>query len=210
MNRSWGLLTLCAGTIGLALVYALVGLYPFGGARLSIFLWPIMFILFGAALAWPFEINATRRFAVPLMTIALLLTLVVGARSARAAVDFNKTYHVENIKPVIDRIRGRWRSDDVLFLYAPAKPAFDYYTRGETLWNRRSLSRHREADYYLEQIRSAIATPGVRRVWVLFSHVLRIEDVYAVEAIDGTPGLNVTLLHGETGALVFRVERVAE
>lgn len=207
VNRSWALLTLCCGMIVLAFAYAIAGLYPFDGARLSLFLWPAMFLLIGAAIAWPFELKAARSFATPLVTIAILIALAAGARSARAAVDFNKTYHVEHIRPVIDQVRGRWHDGDVLLLYAPAKEAFDYYTEGETLWDRRSLSRHREPEYYREQVRTALDDPGVNRVWIIYSHVLRIQDVEALEFVHETPGLHVSLVHAEMGALAYRVER---
>ena len=160
---------LLTAPIGVALAAALLGRYPFQG-RLVLFALPLLTLLAGAGVEYVRgSLRATR--ALMVLLVALLL-LSAGYRSLSNLI---RPKGREELRPVLAYLQRRHLPDDVVYLYAPARPAYEYYAlRMNFRHQQLVIGRDVREDWQdvaadLEQLR------GRGRVWVLLSHV-RSED----------------------------------
>lgn len=173
-----------------ALLASGVHKYPFAG-RLLLFLVPLM-VLGVARGGW--MIAAVLRPKLPIACWALLGVLV-AAPTVESFQELRRPARFEQLEPVLDRVRGEWQAGDRMYVYYGARPAFLYYTRdggfptdavmfGESARENRTEYREQLAKLH-----------GQRRVWLVFSHRHKDEEliirVYAeglgrcVRAVDG-------------------------
>ena len=165
---------LLTAPIGVALAAALLGRYPFQG-RLALFALPLLTLLAGAGVEYVRgSLRATR--AVMVLLIALLL-LSPGYGSLS---NLMRPRGREELRPVMAYLQHRHLPDDIVYLFGPARPAYDYYAprmnfRPQQLVIGRDVGESwQDLAADLEQLR------GLGRVWVLLSHV-RSEDERFVE-----------------------------
>ena len=147
----------------LTLIAAGLHKYPFSG-RLLLFLAPAFLLMIGEGTA---QILSNIKKDASIIGVCL-----IGFLSFHPFL--YSTYHLliprvrEEIKPVMNHIKEHQREEDVLYVYNPAIPPFQYYASRFGL-DRMNLVMGGPRDWEIyekdiEQLRSH------RRVWLLFSH----------------------------------------
>jgi hypothetical protein len=160
-----------SGTVALAWLASALGRYPLAN-RLWVFFAPIGLLLVAAAVD---EVSRRARPRLAMLAPALAV-LILAAPTLASTRHLLAPPGKQEIRPLLQHVRERYREGDTLYVYFGAVPATLYYAaRGlgfpgpvvmEVWWNRR-------ADLPLE----AETLPGKGRVWVLFSHVRRSRGV---------------------------------
>lgn len=143
--------------------------YPFSG-RLLLFATPCLFLTMAAGLTagihvWPKRI--ARLSWLPTVAVSLAV-LYEPSKAAMSRLVEPRT--PEHIRPAIGYMMSHRRSDDHLYVYYGAKPAFRFYARSLAVPSGGlTLGRaHRdEPQAYLAEIDAEGTT---RRLWLLFSH----------------------------------------
>jgi len=154
--------------------------YPFA-ARLLLFLVPLVIlgVARGAGLLFT-ALRPTQPFAA-----FTFLTVLIAAPCLESFERIGRPARLEQLEPVIARVRTQFESGDRLYVYYGAAPAFTFYTRENPFPPGAVLI---ETEAYTERAayRSQLAAlRGARRVWLLFSHAYEddaaIITVYAEE-----------------------------
>lgn len=102
----------CALPIGLTLLAACAGQYPFDGSRLSLFLMPELFLLIGAGSAWALQAMPQRwRVMWWALPIAFITTGVI-----QDAGRFLHPVYASHIRPAVDYVQRHRRPGDALVL----------------------------------------------------------------------------------------------
>ena len=171
--RRW--FSLLLSPIALALIAALLRLYPMQSGRLLLFLLPSYLIGIAAGLDFIYESIEGVGPA-----IAFVLTLVIFVPTFRVAMRALRTPpRHEEIKTVLDYVAGSGKPGDEIYVYGPSQAAFDFYTRyfpkyqldGMTIVRGRPVTV--DASLYesdLQQLR------GHPRTWIVVSHWWHRDD----------------------------------
>ena len=155
-------------------------LYPFQG-RLLLYLVPIISLLIALG-AWRIysAIAATLPLAGPAFLI-ILIGPILGMGAAQLAKwrPYNNglaNLRHEDIKPVMAHIKANWCPGDVVYLYRGTGVPFNYYAKqfgfesSDTIAGIHTERRLRDWSVVQADLRKL---DGRRRVWILFSHVMR-------------------------------------
>jgi hypothetical protein len=113
---------LIGGTLGFTLAASLLGVYPLA-PRLLLFLLPLLFWLAGRGLGWLAELR--RGKTEPLAGI--LATLLLWPMLKDSVAEARDPIHREHLRPVLARVATAARPGDVVLVWGPTGPAFDYY-----------------------------------------------------------------------------------
>jgi hypothetical protein len=165
--------------LGFAMLASGLASYPFEG-RLLLFAAPLLLIPVAAGGAFLAALVGTAGRGMTALTLALLFLPPVAA----TAHHFRERTHGEELRVVLDQLKGRWRDGDRLYVYYGAEPAFAFYgprygfppeavTTG--VMSRNDRNRYHDD---LDQLN------GSPRVWVLFAHRHEGEERFFREHLD--------------------------
>jgi hypothetical protein len=213
------------------------GLYPFG-ARFVLFLVPLIVILVTAGTAAALQAlsreGLERRFvAGAAVTASVFLLSVAGSSTARL---LGGQWEMQEVKPVLEHLRSVWQPGDVVYLYASVQYPARYYAEvdgvnrshtGDTLWRVVPTAVPGVSDAALRSApptlvvgrfrpggstfaRDLAALDGRKRVWFVFSNVVRFESGEIVDdldrhiaALDAAGQRRATIRRGSTIAVLF-------
>jgi hypothetical protein len=168
-RRGYGQSAWFAGTLVLVWLASGLGKYPVA-MRLWLFMAPVMILVvaLGVEEVWS-RTRPTFPALAPILACALLAYPALGT----ARVALRPPGH-EEIRPLLQHMRERYQEGDILYLYRNAQWATRYYAAsglnfpGEVVLNR---GGRYDSEREVEELR------GRRRVWFLFSHVVRSEGL---------------------------------
>jgi len=113
---------LIGGTLGFTLAASLLGVYPLA-PRLLLFLLPLFFWLAGRGMGWLAGLRQEKAELLAGVLAALLLWPMLRDSIAEA----RDPIHHEHLRPVLARVAAAARPGDVILMWGPTGPAFDYY-----------------------------------------------------------------------------------
>jgi hypothetical protein len=113
---------LIGGTFGFTLAASLLGVYPLA-PRLLLFLLPLLFWLAGRGMGWVAE--SWQGKAAPLA--GLLAAILLWPMLSDSVAEAHDPIHREHLRPVLARVAAAARPGDVILVWGPTAPAFEYY-----------------------------------------------------------------------------------
>lgn len=157
-----------AGTLALVWIASSLGKYPVA-MRLWLFLAPVMILVvaLGVDEVWR-RTRPTFPVLAPILACALLAYPALGA--AQVAL---RPREKEEIRPLLQHMRDRYRDGDVFYVYRPTQWAARYYAArglgfpGEVIIGTGGQGGRDHGERDVEELH------GRGRVWVLFAHVLK-------------------------------------
>ncbi len=158
-DRAW----LFVAPVVVTLLAAIARQYPFSD-RLLHFLFPVLFLLVAAAMGW--LANRAAALGMP-VGLAILAVLLIPALYPVAKL--RPPYPIEDIKPVLAKIRGKRQPGDSVFVYYGAVPVLHYYGPAYGLNDgdySRSGCHKGDTRQYLRELDSL---RGKNRAWVVIT-----------------------------------------
>jgi hypothetical protein len=159
----------------LTLVASALGKYPFAG-RLILFIVPVFCLLIGEGLAVVASFADRRANWLAIAWVALLLA-TPGFNALRTLL---RPPEGEELRPVLAAIEDRWQAGDRIYVYHGAEAAFSYYVgRKERPFQFATvpiLGASGRDDWSVYP-REVARIKGSGRVWVVFSHIVKISGV---------------------------------
>ena len=143
--------------------------YPFE-SRPLLFLAPSVLLLMAEGAEY---VRSRRSRAFGVMGVILIGTLLCPVL-LRAARDCVSPRTRQEIRPVLQHVRERYQTGDVLYLYCGAKAAFDYYSPRYGLGGVNAVRGVLAPDDWSRYRRDLEGLVGNRRVWIVFSHIRRM------------------------------------
>lgn len=177
-SKDAGIFGVMTAPILLTVVLSFFG-YPLYD-RLLLFLMPLLIVIIA------FGVNATSTHpAVKYKKILAFFCLFFLMRPSLLAttLQFTEEYAHEEIKPVLEVVRKNILPDDVMYVYYGASPAFEYYAGRYQLNNGEVIDgvfSREDRTKYLDDIK---LISQHARVWVLFSHIYKDEDLFFLDNI---------------------------
>ena len=157
-------LVILLGPIVLVLIASALKKYPFSG-RLILFLLPLQVVLIAVGLTSPSVWNDRRqRLTQVVMFIMLSLTPWLSAVNGVMRPPIT-----EEVRPVFAYIRQHRQPTDVLYLYAGADKAFDFYGPSFGLNQMHVVAGTKNMRKANDKPLDLLALRGTKRVWVVFS-----------------------------------------
>ena len=199
-TRSIRKLSLCAG--GIAIMAAVLHVYPLGSVRQCLYLAPLVCIAVAAGfeeISFPLGLGRSLRL--------LAVVASIFAISGFAGVINRSPYEeFEDSQAVLNQSARLATPADPVYIYYGARPAVEFYWDKEKRKNLifGGMHRDRPENYSLELL-SAIR-PGTTRFWLVFSHITFSEDLRIVEDLRSA-GWTVTDRLRTTGAALFEATR---
>ncbi len=145
--------------------------YPFAG-RLLLFLVPIM-VLGVARGAW--MIGSSLRTTQPVAAV-VLLGVLIAAPCLEAYSELRRPMRVEQLNPLLAKVRQEWRPGDRMYVYYGAAPAFAFYTRNNPFPADAVLIGREARENRTEYREQLVQMKGLSRVWLVFSHRHKHEE----------------------------------
>jgi len=170
-------------------------LYPYYGARQDIFLTPIIYVLAGFGVEFLLKVDRKR-------ISILILTLALGLAGLHYTRVYLKYAGNENIKSVVAVLSDSFESEDRIYIYYGAEPAFKYYYRdNKDRWidGVRSRGNHEK---YFRQLDKILSQQG--RIWMVFSHSWNDERQQIMSYV--SQFRNINLIAENLGAHLYLVE----
>lgn len=197
-----------------ALTAGVVGVYPYLGARQSIYLLPMFYVLPSTAA----DALGVRRIGASLS--GLLVAALTWAGVA-GSIEYLHSTGPEHTRPLVAQLVKLAREDDIAFVHAAATPAFRYYLKklakpwqdGNRVWTASGVHDTQLTDGQLRWVMSHRGRAAVMdllagwngRVWFLYAHIQPQELQSELDALS-TLG-RVTLVMREHGAWLYVVDR---
>jgi 4-amino-4-deoxy-L-arabinose transferase-like glycosyltransferase len=182
-----------------ALAASAVHKYPFAG-RLLLFLIPLL-VLGVARGAW--AVTAALRPALPLAAV-LVPGVLLFAPTWETLQELRRPSRHEQLRTVLDTVRGEWQPGDRVYVYYGAVPAFTYYTRehpfpvGSVVIGTDSRA---DRGGYRDQL---AGVKSGNRVWLVFSHRHKDEETLIRTYADGLGRCGRTVT--APGAAAYRID----
>jgi len=174
-SRFW----LMISPLAFAFLAAALQKYPFGG-RLLLFAVPLLILLVAEGAAIVAGITWDRAPAIAVILVGLLVFYPATEALESAVAPKGR----EEIKPVLAYVMAHRRDGDELYLYGPARFAFQYYAVMGGWKLPVMVGVDMQATEYstlgddLERLR------GRGRMWVIFSHIRGDEDKFSLFYLD--------------------------
>lgn len=159
-----------------------LGKYPLGG-RMLLFAAPISIGLVGAAFEGLFRTLGRLRWGAGL-AVCVLMVVLLAEPAISAWQNFIQPRRQENLHPAMRVLRAKHQTEDVIYLYPWAEPAFRYYAPFYGFAENQFTSGQADPPQALaDTLADMDKLRGQPRVWVLFSHVLEKDGVNEHEAV---------------------------
>ena len=142
-------------------ILAVVRLYPYVGARQTVYLSPMIYVF--AAIGVSFLFSQRHMRSVGIVCIAVLMF-----QGGQNAIEYLRSEGTGNMRPVVRTLESLLRKDDLIYVYYGAQPAFEYYFRGHDHPFVRGVESRQAPEKYLQQLSEVLAQG--RRVWIVISH----------------------------------------
>ena len=158
-------------TIAIAGCAAVLGIYPFGGIRQSIYLSPVLFLTAGLSLHA--TVNALLRSHVGAYLRPVLLGVTIGIITVTGADSIkggSQYLHRQNIKLVLATLKDLVRDEDVVYIASAATPAVNFHERQkpDNYHDGMCIERHTDCECFADMI--TLITPNAHGMWLVFSH----------------------------------------
>jgi hypothetical protein len=205
-NRPMALLLL--SPLAIAMASALVRVYPFE-ERLTLYLLPPGLLLVGAGM----DALARLRWLGGRVTVAAcgaVLLSAVGVRTISALPERR-----EELRPVLEAVAERAATQDSLFVYYGAVPAFRYYHERLRFKDQRVRLGRCHRDQWSLYAQDIALLAGHRRVWFVFSHYdvseqSISESAFMVSCLEQSGRVSNKLTHKGAMALLWEPRSAAQ
>ena len=147
--------------------------YPLN-AKLIVFLAPFLFLFIAEGVDQIIE--KTRYNSFPIIGI-ILVGLLFIYQIFYSGLHLINPRTMEEIKPVINYVREYKQEGDGLYLYYSSQPAFKYYSENYGFDDNDYIVGISSRDNWEDYIKDLDKLRGIKRVWILFSHVCTWEGV---------------------------------
>lgn len=141
----------------IAAAAGILGLYPYVGARQTIYLFPILCILI--AMGFDYLVRVDKKGIV-----AVILAILVARAALLPTLGYLRSEGIENLKPLVQRLNADLQVGDRIFVCDGAIPAFRYYYRGDL----DQVVEGASTEDWQEQLSILLDTSS--RVWLVASH----------------------------------------
>jgi uncharacterized membrane protein len=171
-------LALLIAPMGLALVAALLGRYPFQD-RLVLFALPLLALLAGGGAEYVRRSTRDSRVITVLFIGLLLFSPAFAASSHLIRPQF-----IEESRPVIAYVQRHTQPDDVVYLSYSAQPAFWYHAPRLGFRPRRVVLGTYDREAWPEIAADLAQLRGRGRAWVVLSHFTPAEEQFVRYYLD--------------------------
>jgi hypothetical protein len=202
-SRRWDpILIIGLMSVTTAVLFALLRLYPYGGFRQSLYLAPVLVLVTATSLDHFVGKFSPSRQSVAIA--AIVMTIVIAA-----AVDFrNKSPYAEyeDIKSVFAKLTKSAQTDDQIYVYYQAQPAFEFYK-----YQPRRLiygDDHRADPSKFVTALQGMVEPNTVRLWLVFSHVVNNEDSVILRGLERRWSIEKVV--DANGAALFLAQRKSD
>ncbi|HSI32431.1 MAG: hypothetical protein ACAI43_10455 [Phycisphaerae bacterium] len=179
-TRDRSAFALLVAPVAFAFLAALFRRYPFEG-RVMLFVVPALLVLIAHGVGWLWALPGGRGRLPAIVALALLafyplrLSAALVGRTApppevlaEAAIPPR-----EQLRDVLAQVRARARDGDRILVYPLARPAFTFYTSRDPIHPGAVPAALRVPRSAADARRLVAEHDGARRLWVVFSHVLK-------------------------------------
>lgn len=177
-------LAIIISPIVMVIVASIFHKYPFG-ERLILFIVPMFIILIAEGIV---EFLKGKYFNSSLCGLLILILIFINPL-------FYSIYYlkhprtVEEIKPIMEFLQQNTKKDDIIFLYRGTVPAFNYYAPYYGLVNANCISSGNfnngiKPNWFITK-EMLDSYKGMKRFWVVISHLSRRDYDYEVKLILG-------------------------
>ncbi len=118
------LLGLLLAPVGLTLLASLVGRYPFGGSRVTLFLAPAMFLLAGHGIEWLWSRIAEAKWRAVGIAVPFIL---LGIGIAQVAFHLVLPRHRGHIRPAVEFMRAHRQPDEPIYVIGEGSALLCYW-----------------------------------------------------------------------------------
>jgi Dolichyl-phosphate-mannose-protein mannosyltransferase len=157
-------LVILLGPIILVLIASAMKKYPFSG-RLILFLLPLQVLLIAVGLTFPWAGNDRRQRLTQVVMFAML-SLTPWLSAVNGVMRPPVT---EDVRPIFAHIQQHRQPTDVLYLYAGADKAFDFYGPSFGLSKMPIVAGTGNMRKATDKPSDLLALRGTKRVWIVFS-----------------------------------------
>jgi len=152
-------------------VFAVFRLYPYGGMRQDIFLTPMIYLFASWGFDYVVSFDRQRILAILLLVLCIIHPFVQTIR-------YHTTPPLEDIRPIVERLRSDYHTGDTIYVYYGAEPAFRYYYRDHSEKWIIGIESRGDPKAYFCQLDSIV---GAKNLWLVFSHCYNRECEQIVE-----------------------------
>ena len=181
-----------------ALIATFIGgvfrLYPYVANRQLLFLSPFFYILLTLGLE---RLSLIR----PKWVLTFVLTIIIGYVGLRSSIDYLIKPGGEELRPIVETLKGSIQPSDRIYVYYTSEPAFDYYYRGPKNPIILGIKSREEPGKYLDQLIPYLNEKN--RIWLVFSHCVLGECGIITNSIATIR--NVEIIQYESGAWLYLV-----
>ena len=158
-------------TIAIAGCAAVLGIYPFGGIRQSIYLSPVLFLTAGLSLHA--TVNALLRSHGGGWLRPVLLGVTIGIITGTGLDTIkggSQYWHRQNIKLVLATLKDLVRDEDVVYIASAAIAAVNFHERQkpDNYHDGMCKERHTDCECFADMI--TLITPNTQVMFLVFSH----------------------------------------
>jgi hypothetical protein len=157
--------------------------FPFLG-RLRLFLIPFVILFIGEGVV---QIRGKTKQKYPLIGVILIIVLFVYPAWS-GGYHLIKPRVAEEAKSVLQYVKERKQEGDMFYVYYATELVFQYYSKRFGFDNDEYIIGVRSRDNWNNYIRELEQLRGKKRVWILFSHMIKQEEMfflYYLEKIGG-------------------------
>jgi asparagine N-glycosylation enzyme membrane subunit Stt3 len=187
-------------SLAITILTSCLQLYPYGGIRQCLYLAPVLSLTSAIGLSYVIESfkMSDRKAAAVVIVLVILLSGFEQIRREKPYKD------MENSKAVLVQLSQSMEPDDQVYVYYGARPAIEFYRRGQDErfiyggWHRR------HSDEYVPELLGMVR-PDTHRLWLVFSHVVPGEEKLIIQ--DLQTGWEVEGIVSPRGASLYLARR---
>jgi hypothetical protein len=134
--------------------------------RLSLFLIPLILLLMteGGSRLWK------SGYAVVRPALVILLFMIAPLQNGYR--HFIERLEIEEIRPVLKEVAGKWERGDLIYIHHEAAPAAIFYSRHHDRKDEFRIENAHYAEWHEDIGQIVKERPETRRLWVVFSHLI--------------------------------------
>jgi len=199
--------------VALTAIFALLGLYPYGGIRQDMYLLPMIYVC--AAIGLEALSAGLARFARPHRITAVIWILVglMALQGLRLSYQHLQSTGSESMRPIVAKLTEQLRPGERIYVHSSAIPAYEYY------WAARAEPWTKGADHspgygpaeriagqlkvVQNELDNLVEDPGT--LWLVFSHLPESDIEKILTHLK--PKADMELVISEPGSSLYRLQK---
>ena len=191
----------------LVLMASFLKRYPYGGSRLMLFVAPLLYLSFGKGLDFVVNKLERSRLYFPLILVILFISISPVSNFVKMA---SHPLRLEEMRPLLDELKDQVKSEDMIYVYYGAAPAFRYYYQSKfyRMADKRNIiwgELHRDdPEKYIADLEKILQKN--MRIWIIFSHYWENERSQIVDYLNKRGNLEMNIINTGVSAYLFKMD----